>query len=96
MLILTAGFVLLGCASRPSENALTNSIIRANDSNPASDVSEEHARCVAKKILDSNLSDTTLSAMAENFNKAAVLKSETTEAKEVIKTASDQCLESPE
>jgi len=84
--------LLAGCASRPSEADLTNSILTAtNAANSTVTLSSEQAVCIARALLASDLSDTTLSGLAENFDKPEVLETEADQVRPVVAAAAEQC-----
>lgn len=84
--------LLAGCASRPSEGDLTNSILTAtNAADSTVTLSSEQAACIARALLASNLSDTTLSGLAEDFDKPEVLETEADQVRPVVAAAAEQC-----
>ena len=81
-----------GCASRPSAEELAQSIRNASLEDPASDVSLEHANCVADYLLNNTeLSDTTLSGLTQDFATPKILGTETGSVVEIVNVASAQC-----
>lgn len=84
--------LLAGCASRPSEEDLTNSILTAtNAANSTVTLSSDQAACIARALLASNLSDTTLSGLAEDFDKPEVLETEADQVESAVAAAAQQC-----
>lgn len=84
--------LLAGCASRPSEEDLTNSILTAtNAANSTVTLSSDQAACIARALLATNLSDTTLSGLAEDFDKPEVLETEADQVKPAVEAAAAQC-----
>jgi len=84
--------LLAGCASRPSEADLTSSILTAtNAANSTVTLSSEQAACIARALLASDLSDTTLSGLAEDFDKPEVLETEADQVRPVVAAAAEQC-----
>ncbi|MFV0258755.1 MAG: hypothetical protein ACK5PP_09945 [Acidimicrobiales bacterium] len=88
---LGATVFLSGCASRPSEGDLADAILSATADDPAVDVSEDTARCIARQLLDSDLSDTTLEGLAENFDAPQVLETELDRVEPVVTQAAAAC-----
>jgi len=89
---LAAGALLISaCASRPSNEDLTNAILVATDADPTIDITPEQASCIAGLLLESNLSDTTLSGMAENFDNPEVLQTELDQVEPQVTAAALAC-----
>jgi type IV pilus biogenesis protein CpaD/CtpE len=89
---LAAGMLLISaCASRPSEQDLTNAILTATEADPTIEVSDELAACIARVLLQSALSDTTLSGMAENFDNPEVLQTELNDVEPQVTSAALEC-----
>ncbi|MEZ5407173.1 MAG: hypothetical protein R2761_04050 [Acidimicrobiales bacterium] len=84
--------LLAGCASRPSEEDLTNSILTAtNAADSTVTLSSEQAACIARALLATNLSDTTLSGLAQDFDKPEVLETEADRVRPAVEAAAEQC-----
>ncbi|MFV0524380.1 MAG: hypothetical protein ACK5RL_07785 [Acidimicrobiales bacterium] len=90
-LALSSALTLTGCASRPSEDDLADAILAATADDPAVDVSEDTARCIAGQLLSSDLSDTTLEGLAENFDSPQVLETELDRVEPVVSQAAATC-----
>ena len=89
---LAAGALLLvSCASRPSEEDLTTAILTATEADPNIEISGEQAACIARLLLESNLSDTTLSGMAEDFDNPEVLQTELDDVEPQVTAAALAC-----
>ena len=82
---------LVACASRPSEQELTDAIIAAVGAEPTIDLSADQARCMAKELLAGNLSDTTLSGLAKDFDNPEVLKTELDDVEPQVSAAANVC-----
>lgn len=93
MIALLAGGVLMlsACASRPSEEDLTNAILTATNADPSVEVTEVQAACIARVLLESDLSDTTLSGLAEDFDNPEVLQTEINDVEPLVTTAALSC-----
>jgi hypothetical protein len=81
-----------GCASRPTTEELTNSILTAASADTAVELSQEQASCIAQTLLDSDLSDTTLAGLAEDFDNPQVLQTEVDDVKPLVESAALQCV----
>lgn len=93
--IVAAGAVLLSaCASRPSEEDLTNAILTATNADPTIDVTDTQAACIASVLLESDLSDTTLSGLAEDFDNPEVLQTEIDQVEPLVTSAALSCASS--
>jgi|GEM_PF-5469672 len=90
---ITVLLLLTGCSSRPTQDQLSLSIIAASEDNPTSDINTDHADCVAQALLESDLSDTTLDGLAQNFSTAIILGTEQDKLPKILNTASQDCLE---
>ncbi len=83
---------LSGCGSRPSEDALAQSILNAaNGASSTVSVSPDQARCIARALLASKLSDTTLKGLTTNFDAPQVLQSEADKVEPIVSSAAQQC-----
>jgi len=90
--VVAAGSLLLGaCASRPSEGELTSAIRTAIDADPNVELTDEQAACIARVLLESNLSDTTLSGLAEDFDNPEVLQTEIDDVEPLVTQAAQSC-----
>lgn len=90
--VVAAGSVLLGaCASRPSQEELTTAIRTAIDADPTVELTDEQAACIAQLLLESNLSDTTLSGLAEDFDNPEVLQTEIDDVEPLVTQAAQSC-----
>jgi hypothetical protein len=89
---LAAGVLLVtSCASRPSDEELTNAILTATDADPNVDLTPEQAACIAGLLLQSDLSDTTLSGLAEDFDNPEVLQTELDDVEPLVTAAALAC-----
>ena len=89
---LAAGVLLVSsCASRPSSEELTEAILVATEADPNIEITSEQAACIAGLLLESNLSDTTLSGMAENFDNPEVLQTELDQVEPQVTAAALAC-----
>lgn len=73
-----------GCASRPTIEALTSSIQSSANTIEGGAMTPEIARCIAEGLLATDLSDTTLQGLSEDFNNAEVLTPEIELTNEII------------
>lgn len=89
---VAAGALLVtSCASRPSTDELTNAILSATDADPSIEITAEQAACIASLLLESDLSDTTLSGMAEDFDNPEVLQTELDDVEPQVTAAALAC-----
>lgn len=87
------GLVLLAaCADRPPIDDLTSAIVAAASEDPTVDVTDDQARCIAERLLDSGLSDTTLAGLAENFDSPEVLSEEKDDVEPLVAAAATACI----
>jgi hypothetical protein len=80
------------CASRPTEDELTGAILTAADADATVELNDEQARCIAQHLLDSDLSDTTLAGLAEDFDQPQVLQTEVDQVKPLVEQAAVACV----
>ncbi len=87
------GLLLLSaCADRPPVDELTSAIVAAAGQDPTVDVTNDQARCIAERLLDSGLSDTTLAGLAENFDSPEVLSDEKDDVEPLVAAAATACI----
>ena len=92
VLALTGATVLLSaCANRPDPAELTASIQRAAAAEQTVTLSDAEAACIAQRILDSELSDTTVAGLAEDFDNPEVLQTEVDQVEPLIAQAAAEC-----
>jgi PBP1b-binding outer membrane lipoprotein LpoB len=91
-LIALLALLLTACASRPSEEELTEAILAAASADADVELDEEQAACIARQLIDSDLSDTTLAGLAENFDAPQVLQTEVDEVKAMVEEAALTCV----
>ena len=89
--IATMG-VLAGCANRPTVDELANSILTAAEADPTVDVTAEEAQCIAARLLESDLSDTTLAGLADDFDQPEVLAAEADRVEPQVAEAAEACV----
>ncbi len=94
VVLVGALLFLTGCASRPSADALTQSILDAAEIDAAVTLTEAQARCIADELLDSDLSDTTVAGLAENFDQPEVLASDADTVESTVAEAAIVCADS--
>lgn len=92
VVLFSCGLLAAGCADRPSTADLTQSIISAAQADEALTVSEDEARCIAARLLDTDLSDTTLSGLANNFTEPDVLSAESGRVMPAVTDAARACI----
>lgn len=83
---------LAGCANRPTTTDLGESILNASESDPSIVLSSDEAECIAQLLIDSDLSDTTLSGLVENFNEPEVLAAEADDVTPAVAAAAEACV----
>lgn len=88
------GFVLVlsACASRPDVDVLADAILTAAADDPSVSVTDAQADCIARELLSSGLSDTTLSGMAEDFDYPVVLSDEVDDVEPMVNIAATECI----
>ncbi len=88
------GTVLLvtACANRPTSEELTDSIISAAQNDPTVSLTEEEAGCIAQRLLETGLSDTTMAGLADNFNEPEVLSAEVEKVTPAVADAAAACV----
>lgn len=91
VVLVGVALFLSGCASRPSADALTQSILDAAEIDAAVTLTEAQARCIADELLDSELSDTTVAGLAENFDQPEVLASDADTVEATVADAAIVC-----
>ena len=90
---LLLGLLLIaGCADRPPVDDLTAAIVTAASEDPTVTVTDDQARCIAERLLDSGLSDTTLAGLAEDFDNPEVLSDEVDEVEPLVAAAATECI----
>jgi hypothetical protein len=89
--VVVSSLLLLGCGSRPTEGDLTSSILAAADANADVTLSEDEAACIARVLLDSDLSDLTLTGLAADFSQPEVLEDEADLVEPLVAGAAQFC-----
>ena len=82
---------LVACATRPSAQELTDAIIIATLAEPGIDLTPAEAACIASELLNSDLSDTTLSGLAKDFDNPEVLETELNDVEPQVLAAAAAC-----
>lgn len=90
-LALCCSFVVVACASVPSEQELARAILVATNADPEVDLTADQASCIAAELLASDLSDTTLSGLAEDFDNPEVLETELDDVEPLVAAAAVIC-----
>ncbi|MEM9565572.1 MAG: hypothetical protein AAGA93_23315 [Actinomycetota bacterium] len=90
--VLVGLLLLVGCADRPSPDALADAIATAAAADPTVDLTPEQASCIANRLLDSGLSDTTLDGLTENFDNPEVLSAEVDRVEPTVAEAAAACV----
>lgn len=85
------GLLTVACADEPDRNTLAQAIINATLSDPETSVTPDEALCIADELLASNLSDTTLAGLAEDFANPMVLETEVNRIEPVVEAAALTC-----
>ena len=88
------GVVLLaaGCADPPPADRLAEAILAAAADDPTVEIDADQARCIADRLLDSGLSDTTLEGLAEDFDSPEVLSAEVDAVEPAVADAALDCI----
>ncbi|MEM7324076.1 MAG: hypothetical protein AAF531_13390 [Actinomycetota bacterium] len=84
--------LLAGCANRPTVDDLSTAIVDAANADPTVELTVEQAQCIAQRLLDTDLSDTTLAGMAENFDEPQVLSAEVDRIEPAVADAAAACV----
>ena len=84
--------LLVGCADRPASADLADAILAAAEDDPTVVVTADEARCIAERLLDSGLSDTTLEGLAEDFDSPVVLSAEIDRVEPTVAEAATICI----
>lgn len=92
--VLAGCLLMIGCADRPTVNDLAESILVAAEQDATVDVTPDEADCIARRLLDSGLSDTTMEGLAENFDSPEVLSAEVDQVEPAVAEAAAACLAS--
>lgn len=87
------GLVAVGCADRPTAQELQDSIVIAAENDPTITLTPDQARCIADRLLDTDLSDTTLDGLASNFDEPEVLSAEVNKVEPAVADAAAACVD---
>ena len=93
-LALVVGACAIGvaaCATTPTQDELTEAILVATNAEPNVELTSEQAACIAAELLNSGLSDTTLSGLAEDFDNPEVLETEVDDVEPLVTAAALAC-----
>lgn len=90
--LLAIGLLVTSCASRPSADELADAILISATTNSSAQVTPEQALCIANELLATNLSDTTLQGLAEDFANPTVLGTEENDVGPAVSAAALVCL----
>lgn len=90
-LALCCSFVVVACASEPSVEELARAILVATNADPEVELTADQASCIAAELLASDLSDTTLSGLADNFDNPEVLETELDDVEPLVAAAAVTC-----
>jgi len=90
--VLVGCLLVVGCASRPSVDELSRSILAAAEQDQTVNVTPEQADCIARHLLDSGLSDTTMEGLAADFDSPEVLSAEVEEVEPAVAEAAAACI----
>jgi hypothetical protein len=91
VVVIAGAALTTACASRPSHQELTDAIILAVGDEPDITLTSDEAGCIATELLASNLSDTTLAGLAEDFDNPEVLETEVNDLEPLITAAANTC-----
>lgn len=89
--LIACALMTVGCASRPSHQELTDAIITAASAEPSIDLTAQQAGCIAERLLTSDLSDTSLAGLAEDFDNPKVLETEVNDIEPLVAEAASAC-----
>ncbi|MGH1493044.1 MAG: hypothetical protein ACRBK7_27225 [Acidimicrobiales bacterium] len=92
VLLIGSGLFAAGCANRPTAADLTESIVEAAENDPTVAITLEEAQCIAAQLLSTDLSDTTMSGLAANFNEPEVLSAEQSKVTPAVTDAARECV----
>lgn len=90
--VLLGILLVAGCADRPPIDDLAAAIVSAAAEDPTVELTDDQARCIAQRLLESGLSDTTLEGLAENFDSPEVLSDEVDEVEPLVAAAATACI----
>ena len=91
-LLIGTGLLAAGCANSPTTADLTESIVQASENHPTVAITLEEAQCIAAQLLSTDLSDTTMSGLAEDFNEPEVLSAEQDKVTPAVTDAARECV----
>lgn len=91
--LAVCGLAFVGCANRPTAQQLQESILIAAENDPTIALSQDQARCIADRLLDTDLSDTTLDGLAANFDEPQVLSAEVNKVEPAVADAAATCVD---
>lgn len=66
--------------------------MEAANNDPTITLTADQARCIADRLLDTNLSDTTLDGLAANFDEPQVLSTEVNRVEPAVADAAASCV----
>lgn len=90
--LVLGGLTLAGCASRPEAAELSESILNASEQDPSVELTDDEATCIAQRLIDGDLSDTTLDGLVQNFNEPEVLAAEADDVTPAVAEAAEACV----
>lgn len=90
--LIGSALLVTGCANRPTSADLTQSILTAAQDDPTVILSNDEASCIAERLLETGLSDTTMAGLAENFDQPEVLSAEVDKVEPAVAEAAASCL----
>jgi hypothetical protein len=88
--LILAVFALAACASRPSADELTDSVLRAGTAEGI-ELSNDEASCIADQLLNAGLADATLAGLAEDFNNPEVSAADVDRVEAAVADAAVEC-----
>jgi predicted small secreted protein len=83
---------LTACANRPTTEDLGQAILDASELDASIPLTAGEADCIAQYLIDSDLSDTTLSGLVDNFNAPEVLAAEADDVTPTVAAAAEACV----
>lgn len=88
--LMLAVLAVAACASRPSADELTDSVLRAGTAEGI-ELSNEEAGCIADRLLNADLDDATLAGLADDFDNPEVSAADVDRVEAAVAEAAVEC-----
>lgn len=88
--LILSVLALVACASRPSADELTDSVLQAGTAEGI-ELSNEEAACIADELLNADLDDATLAGLAEDFDNPEVSAADVDRVETAVADAAVEC-----